>query len=302
MANKPTIIIITGPTAIGKTAMAILLAQYFNTSIISADSRQCYKELNIGVAKPSANELETVPHYFINSHSIHEKVDAAVFENYALTTVEQLFTQQEVIIMTGGTGMYIRAFCEGLDAIPPVPDEIQVEVRNAFIQKGLAWLQAVVAIEDAEYFTTGESQNPQRLMRALEVKRSTGKSIRYYQNKQRVERPFRIIKTGLQLPKNVLNDRINERVNKMVSDGLIDEVKQLLPHQHLNALQTVGYQELFDYFAGKLPLAQAIEQIKIHTRQYAKRQLTWFKKDKEIEWFESGDWEGIISFLKEGIF
>ncbi len=278
--------------------MAIRLAQYFNTCIISADSRQCYQELNIGVAKPTIAELQTVPHYFINSHTIHEKVDASLFEEYALATAEMLFETHKVIIMTGGTGMYIKAFCEGLDAIPQVPDEIQQDVRNAFIQHGMAWLQAAVANEDPAYFTTGEIQNPQRLMRALEVKRSTGHSIRDYQNKPTIKRPFRIIKIGLQLPRELLNERIDERVYKMVTDGLLDEAKQLLPYQNLNALQTVGYQELFNYFAAEFTLAQAVERIKIHTRQYAKRQVTWFKKDVEIEWFESGDWEGIMRFIK----
>jgi tRNA dimethylallyltransferase len=299
VATQPTVIIVSGPTAVGKTAMAIQLAMHFNTSIISADSRQCFKELNIGVAKPSPEELNTVPHYFINSHSIHEKVDAAIYERYALDIAEKLFQQHPIAVMTGGTGMYIKAFCEGLDTIPEINEMIQNEVRTTYATNGIEWLQTTVAEEDPEYFANGEILNPQRLMRALEVKRSTGKSIRYFQDRQPVKRPFNIIKIGLQLPRNVLNERIDLRVDKMVSEGLVDEVKQLLPYQHLNALQTVGYKELFDHLNGKLTLPQAIEQIKIHTRQYAKRQMTWFKKDVEMKWFESEDWEGIMSLLKK---
>lgn len=295
----PTIIVVAGPTAVGKTAMAIRLAQHFGTSIISADSRQCYRELNIGVARPSPAELATVPHYFIASHSIHQKVDAAVFEQYALATAETLFQQNKIIILCGGTGMYIKAFLEGLDAIPQVSETIQQAVRATYAEKGIEWLQATIAAEDPDYFTYGEIHNPQRTLRALEVKRSTGNSIRFYQNQQKPERPFQVIKTGLQLLREVLNNRINQRVDAMIENGLLQEVEALLPFQHLNALQTVGYQELFDYFNGKLTLPQAIEQIKIHTRQYAKRQMTWFKRDEEMQWFAPDDWEEIVSHIQK---
>lgn len=297
--KKPTIILVAGPTAVGKTAMAIRLAQYFNTSIISADSRQCYLEMNIGVARPSVEELATVPHFFIASHSIHQKVDAALFEQYALQAADKLFKEKEVVILCGGTGMYIKAFLEGLDAIPEVNEAIQNAVRSAYKEQGLEWLQATVAIEDPDYFATGETANPQRMMRALEVVRGTGNSIRFYQNKKREKRPFQVIKTGLQLPREVLNNRINQRVDIMMQEGLLQEAEALLPYQQLNALQTVGYQELFEYFDNKLSLAQTVEQIKIHTRQYAKRQMTWFKRDEGIQWFAPDDWEGLVGYLQD---
>ena len=294
-----TIILVAGPTAVGKTAAAIRLAQHFGTSIISADSRQCYQELNIGVARPSPAELAAVPHYFIATHSIQQKVDAAVFEQYALATAEKLFQQNEVVVLCGGTGMYIKAFLEGLDAIPPVSETIQQEVRATYAEKGLEWLQATIAIEDPAFFTQGEIQNPQRTLRALEVMRSTGNSIRFYQNQPKLERPFRVIKTELQLPREVLNDRINQRVDTMIGNGLLQEVEALLPYQQLNALQTVGYQEVFDYYNGKLTLPQAIEQIKIHTRQYAKRQMTWFGRDEKMVWFQPGEDQTILNYISQ---
>jgi tRNA dimethylallyltransferase len=296
-SKQSTVILVAGPTAVGKTAMAIRLAQYFNTSIISADSRQCYKEMNIGVARPSPEELATVPHYFIASHSVHQRVDAAVFEQYALDTAEKLFQQNEVVVLCGGTGMYIKAFLKGLDAIPEVRETVQAEVRTTYAEKGMEWLQEAVAAEDPVFFSSGEIHNPQRMMRALEVVRSTGNSIRFYQNQKTTERPFQVIKVGLQLPREILNTRIHQRVDVMMEAGLLTEAESLLPYQHLNALQTVGYQELFDYYNGKLNLSQAVEQIKIHTRQYAKRQMTWFGRDKEMTWFAPDEWEKINAFV-----
>ena len=300
-SNHNTVILITGPTAVGKTAMAIALAKHFNTSIISADSRQCFKEMSIGTAKPSEAELATVPHYFINSHSIHEKTDAALFENNALAAVYSIFKTNPIAVMVGGTGMYIRAFCEGLDAIPEIDITVQTEVRNSYEANGVEWLQNAVAAEDPEYFASGETQNPQRLTRALEVKRSTGKSIRSFQNKQAVTRPFNIIKIGLELPRPELNNRIHYRVDTMLKDGLLNEVKQLLPYQHLNALQTVGYKEIFDHLNGLCSLEAATEFIKTNTRQYAKRQMTWFKKDTATQWFSPLKANKVLAYINEQI-
>jgi len=300
LPNYPnTIILIAGPTAVGKTAMAIALAKHFNTAIISADSRQCFREITIGTAKPNTEELASVPHYFINSHSIHDKVDAALFENYALKAATEIFTNQAVAIMVGGTGMYMRAFCEGLDTIPQVDEAIQENVRISYKTNGLQWLQNAVATEDPEYFATGETQNPQRLTRALEVKRSTGKSIRSFQNKQPINRPFNTIKIGLELPRPQLNERIHQRVDTMMCDGLVDEAARLLPFQHLNALQTVGYKEIFECLNGLCSLEAATEFIKTNTRQYAKRQMTWFKKDEAIKWFSPLDSEGVLAFIHQ---
>lgn len=279
------IILICGPTAVGKTALAIELAKHFGTSIISADSRQCFNELNIGVAKPSSHELDSVPHYFIDSHSIHEKVDAAIFEQYALNAADKIFQKNTNVIMVGGTGMYIRAFCEGLDEIPKTDEAIEKKVRESYTLNGLEWLQQTVEKEDPIYFSAGENQNPQRLMRALEVKRTTGNSILFYQQKKKMERPFNIIKIGLELPREILYQRINKRVDIMLNEGLLDEAKKLFPFQHLNALQTVGYREFFEYLNGNCTLETAVENLKMNTRRYAKRQMTWFKKDADIKWF-----------------
>lgn len=279
-----TCIIIAGPTAVGKTAYAIALAKYFNTQIISADSRQCFKELNIAVAKPSAEELNIVPHHFINSHSVHDEVNAAVFENYALQQLNKIFLTDDVAIMVGGTGLYIKAFCEGIDEIPDIDIELRNKIIAGYQNNGLAWLQQQVEKDDPLYFSEGETQNPQRLMRALEVKLSTGKSIVQYQTKEKKQRDFNIVKIALELPREQLYARINQRVDVMLTDGLVEEAKQLLSLRNLNALQTVGYRELFDYFDGTTTLDRAVELIKQNTRHYAKRQLTWFKKDAEWKW------------------
>ena len=279
MNKSKTVIIIAGPTASGKTNVSLQLAAYFNTSIISADSRQCFKELNIGVAKPGNEALHSIRHYYINTHSIHDKVNAQVFENYALNAVNEIFKKNNVAIMVGGTGMYIKAFYEGLDAIPEVDIQIRNKIIDAYKTYGLTWLKHEVQKNDATFWSTAEQQNPQRLMRALEVKLSTGKSISYFRQNKKQERDFNIIKTALHISKEQLHDNINNRVDAMIAGGLADEVKSLVQFQHINALQTVGYKEMFEYLNGKLSLDEAIEQIKIHTRQYAKRQITWFKKE-----------------------
>jgi tRNA dimethylallyltransferase len=283
--NSNTVIIICGPTAIGKTAFAIELAQFLNTSIISADSRQCYREMNIGVAKPSQQELAAVPHYFINSHSVTDEVNAVTFEQYALNTCDEIFEQHSYAVMVGGTGLYIKAFCEGLDEIPSADPAIRQKIQADFEVYGIGWLQDQVQHLDPAFWHVGEQQNPQRLMRALEVVQSTGKPITTFRKGEKLVRPFNIVKIGLELPRAILNDRINQRVDEMVNNGLVNEVETVLSYRHLNALQTVGYKELFDYFDGVVSLQQAIENIKIHTRQYAKRQMTWFKKDLSVQWF-----------------
>ncbi len=282
--KRKTVILITGPTASGKTSLAINLAQKHGTEIISADSRQCFIEMNIGVAKPSSQELAAVKHHFINSHSIHEDVNAVTFEKYALSAVENIFRDNDIAVMVGGTGLYIKAFCEGLDEMPAIPGSVRENIINGYNQHGLEWLQQQVKLNDPLFFNEGEIQNPQRLMRALEIKLVTGKSIKELQRKKPVERNFEIIKYAIDLPKEKLHNNINVRVDKMMEDGLLEEVKSLIPFRRLNALQTVGYSELFDYLDEKTSLQEAVERIKINTRQYAKRQLTWFRKDEEIKW------------------
>ena len=279
-----TIYIVVGPTAVGKTAFAISLAKQLNTEIISADARQCYKEMNIGVARPSEEELNTIPHHFIASHSIQETVNAAVFEKQALEKSAALFETKDSIVMVGGTGLYIKAFCEGLDLIPEIDPSIREAIIQQYEKMGLRWLQKEVSVKDPLYWEKGEQQNPQRLMRALEVKLGTGASIVSFQNKNKITRPFNIVKIGIEMPRELLYERINQRVLNMVELGLEKEVKELLPHFDLNALQTVGYREWVDYFSGKMNRDRVIELIQQNTRHYAKRQLTWFKKDASIQW------------------
>jgi tRNA dimethylallyltransferase len=297
--NKKAVIIICGPTAVGKTAVAIELAKHFQTEIISADSRQCFKELNIGVARPSVNELQQVKHHFIASHSIQEEVNAAVFEKFALLKTNELFQKHDVIVMVGGTGLYLKAFNDGLDIIPEIEPAIRQNIISNYGIKGLEWLLHEVKQKDPSFYSTGEIQNPQRMMRALEVMESTGQSIVSFRKGVKAERDFTIIKTGLELPKDELHRNINARTDKMVEAGLLNEVKELVPYKSLNALQTVGYKELFDYFDEKISLTDAVDQVKVNTRQYAKRQMTWFKKDKSINWFHPNDTREIIGWLKK---
>lgn len=276
---------IAGPTAVGKTAAAIDLALSFNTSIISADSRQCFRELSIGVARPSAEELLQVPHYFIASHSITEEVNAASFEAYALQKVAVLFQERNVVLLTGGTGLYIKAFCEGLDNVPAVSEDIRTEIVRNYEMSGIEWLQEELRKKDPEFYQKGEMKNPQRMMRALEVVEATGSSILSFRTGQPAQRNFNIIKIALELPRQELYARINDRVDAMMEMGLLEEVKALIPFRHHNALQTVGYAELFEYLDQHVTLDRAIELIKQNTRRYAKRQLTWFRKDSEFKWF-----------------
>ena len=292
-----TCIVIVGPTAVGKTSLAIKVAQHFQTKIISADSRQCFKELNIGVAKPSAEELKLAEHYFISSHSIKDDMNAAVFEQYALQKINEIFRQNDVAVMVGGTGLYVRSFCNGIDDVPVIDQSIREKINADYEWEGLEWLQQEVKKNDPLYFAKGETKNPQRLMRALEVKLSTGKSIIEFQTQQKKQRDFNIIKIGLELPRGQLHKNINSRVDDMIKSGLMDEVKKLEPYKKLNALQTVGYRELFGHLAGDLSLEDAVEIIKINTRQYAKRQMTWFRKDEEVIWCEP-DFEKVMEVIK----
>jgi tRNA dimethylallyltransferase len=294
--KQKTCIIICGPTASGKTGIAIDIATQFNTKIISADSRQCFKELGIGVAKPSLEQLTAVHHYFINSHSITENISAADFEQYALDSINEIFKTNDVAIMVGGTGLYIKVFCEGLDDIAPTDPNIKTNIIENYNAHGIAWLQESIKNEDPLYFEKGEIQNPQRMMRALEVVRNTGKSIVTHQQKIKKERDFNIIKIGIDLPRDILYSRINTRVDKMIAQGLEKEAKELHPQKALNALQTVGYRELFDYFDNTISLEKAVELIKQNTRHYAKRQMTWFKKDEDVIWLQPN---AVLPFIKQ---
>ncbi|TBR20365.1 MAG: tRNA (adenosine(37)-N6)-dimethylallyltransferase MiaA [Chitinophagaceae bacterium] len=295
--NK-TVIIVCGPTAVGKTSVGIELAKNYDTEIISADSRQCFKELNIGVARPSEKELKTVVHHFIAPHSISEEINVSSFEKFTLTKAKEIFEKKNKLVLVGGTGLYIKAFCEGLDSIPPIPIEIRKKIIDEYEAKGLAWLQDEINKKDSTFFEKGEMQNPQRMMRALEVVEGTGKSILSFQSNQKLARDFSVIKIGLELPREQLYQNINNRVDEMLQAGLEAEVKSLIPFRNLNALQTVGYSEIFEYVDQKITLVQAVEKIKLNTRHYAKRQLTWFKRDKEINWFHPSQLSSIVDFLQ----
>ncbi|MCH5599589.1 tRNA (adenosine(37)-N6)-dimethylallyltransferase MiaA [Niabella ginsengisoli] len=284
ISNQKTLLVIAGPTAVGKTAHAIEVARHFKTVILSADSRQCYKELNIGVARPSVQELNEVPHYFIASHSIHDDINAAWYEAYALNLLKQLFNEHDLIVVTGGTGLYIKALVEGLDVIPAVDDKIRQHVIDNYNANGLNWLQQQLQFHDPLFSAEGEMQNPQRMMRALEVALASGQSILTFRKKPKDPRAFNILQVGLELPRPILNERINARVEMMMRSGLESEARQLLPHRHLNALQTVGYKEIFEYLDSNVTLNEAEEQIKQNTRRYAKRQMTWFKRQPNMHW------------------
>lgn len=271
------LIVIAGPTASGKTALAIEIAQHFKTEIISADSRQCYRELHIGVAKPTEKELSLVKHHFINSHSIYDDVNAGVYERFALQTLDEIFKQHDVAICVGGTGMYLQALCKGLDTMPPIDKFISEEMNQHYAEKGLLWLQEEVKLHDPMFYQQGEMQNPARLLRALSFIKSSGISILTFRNNKAKPRNFEIHQFAIAIDRKVLYEQINQRVDYMMQCGLATEVKELLPNKHLPSLQTVGYTELFAHFTGENSLDFAVEKIKQHTRNYAKRQVTWFK-------------------------
>jgi tRNA dimethylallyltransferase len=278
------IIVITGPTASGKTSLAIDLAKHFNTKIISADSRQCYRELNIGVAKPNKQELEQVHHYFISSHSIFDALNVADYEQLALSYLQEIFANNDTAVVVGGTGLYIDALCNGIDDMPAIDKNIEQEVNQTYQENGITWLQNCIKTEDELFFANGEIQNPARLIRALIFVRSTGKSILAYRKKEKKIRNFTIEKYAIEMPREILYERINTRVDVMMQDGLLVEAESLLSYQHLKNLATVGYRELFDYINGKTSLDIAIELIKQNSRRYAKRQITWCKRDEEMIW------------------
>jgi len=298
--SPKTVIIITGPTASGKTDLAIEIARYFNTSIISADSRQCFRELNIGVAKPGQTQLSAVKHFFINSHSIQETMNAAIFELLAIEYCEEIFSTRDTLVMCGGTGLYIKAFRDGLDEIPVIDEGIRKKITDHYRELGISWLQETVRQSDPLFYSSGQMTNPQRMMRALEVVQSTGRSIISFRNQQKKQRNFRVIEFGIQVERKELYRRINKRVDEMMEAGLLEEVLSLLPFQYLNALQSVGYSELFDYLRGKSSLEEAVLLIKQNTRHYAKRQITWMNKNENIVWIED-DYKKKILEGYEGI-
>ncbi len=291
------LIVIVGPTAVGKTAVAITLAKAFSTEIISADSRQIFKEMTLGTAKPTEIELAAVPHHFINSHSIKDSYDAGEYDRDALKLIHTLFQKHDTLILCGGSGLYIKAVCEGFDDIPSVPEQVRQELTTQYEKNGIEWLQQKVQELDPDHFATLDKHNPHRLMRALEVKIVTGESISHFQKKNKREHFFDIVRIGLELEREILYKRIDERMDNMIATGLFDEAKALYDFKDHNALQTVGYQEVFDFMDGKYDRDETIRLLKRNSRRYAKRQLTWFKRDVDITWFNPNSIDSILKFL-----
>jgi tRNA dimethylallyltransferase len=272
------LIVIAGPTASGKTALAIKIALHYGTEIISADSRQCYKELNIGVARPSEFELQQVPHHFIASHSITENITAGQYERLALRHCEKIFETNEVAVLVGGTGLYIKALCEGMDEMPPINIDIEKDVNATYATEGISYLHSELEKYDAQFLSQGEKENPHRMIRALIFAKSTSKSILEFRTQQAKQRDFEIEYYVIDIAREILYDRINNRVLQMMEAGLLDEVKKLQEFQSEKNLQTVGYTEIFAYLKNEITLDQAINLIQQNSRHYAKRQITWFKK------------------------
>jgi len=287
--SRKKVFVVCGPTAVGKTAIAIALAQKLPTEIVSADSRQCYSALNIGVSRPSTEELLAVRHHFIAEYPLRQNLTAADFEKIALEKIAVILENHDYAIVCGGTGLYIKALCDGLDEMPEVREDIVEEVESQYLLHGFSWLLEALKAEDPAFFEAGEIQNPSRMLRALSFIRSTGSSILGYRTFTKKDRIFDIIKIGLDLPRPVLYDRINRRVDIMIAAGQVAEAERLYPFRHFKNLQTVSYSELFEYFDGKLTLKDAIDKIKQHTRNYAKRQLTWFRKEAGMHWFMADD-------------
>ncbi len=285
--NNKKLIVLTGPTAVGKTKEAINLAKALNTEIISADSRQFYKELNIGVATPSKEELEEVKPHFIGHISIHNNYNVGLFEKDALERIELLFKTYDTIVLTGGSGMYIDVVCNGMDSLPDVDIEIRNELNRIFKEEGISVLQEELREKDIEYYNIVDTKNHIRLIRALEVIRQTGKTFSFYRTNKKAQRDFQIVKFALQRERSELIERIDKRVDLMIESGLLEEAKEVYPYKNLSALNTVGYKELFKYFDNQISFQQAIEDVKTNTRRYAKRQMTWFRKDKEYIWLDA---------------
>lgn len=279
-----TLIVIAGPTASGKTEAAIQLAKQLNTVILSADSRQFYKEMLIGTAVPSLQELNEVKHYFIQHISILNDYDIADYERDALKLLDKLFKEHEQVVMAGGSGLFIDAVCKGIDPMPDITQATRQQVSRLFEEQGLEGLQAEVKRLDPEYWAVVDWKNPRRLQRALEVCYQTGQTFTSFRTRKTTQRSFNIVKYALHRDKQDLYNRINQRVEVMLAQGLVDEARNLLPYRRRNALNTVGYKELFDYFDGKCNLMEAVELIKLNTRHYAKRQMTWLRKDQEYNW------------------
>lgn len=297
--KEKTLIVIAGPTAVGKTHLCIDIARQLQTEILSADSRQIFKELNIGTAAPSPQQLEAVRHHFVGTRSIHEYYTAGIFEMEALEVLEKIFTRHDKALMTGGSGLYIDAVCHGIDALPKVDQQVRQNLLEQYEEEGIEGLRQQLKMLDPASYKRVDLQNPKRVLKALEITLTTGKPYSSFLTRKSKQRPFRILKVGVARKREDLYERINKRVEQMIDQGLVEEARSLYPHRHLNALNTVGYKELFSHFEGEISFQEAVRLIKRNTRRYAKRQLTWFSKDKQYIWFQPEEKDRILRYIKE---
>ena len=294
-----TLIVITGPTAVGKTAISLEIAKHFGIPVINADSRQIYRELKIGTARPTEAEMKEVRHYFVGTLGIADYYSASLYEQQVLALLDSLFQTHDYALLSGGSMMYIDAVCDGIDDIPTVDDKTRETMKRRLEEEGLEALCEELKRLDPDYYEEVDRQNPRRVVHALEICTMTRNTYTSYRKREKRERPFRIIKIGLTLPREELYQRINARVDKMMAEGLLEEARHMYPQKELNALNTVGYKELFDYFDGRWPLEEAVERIKGNTRRYARKQLTWYKKDDRFRWFHPQDKEKIINYITQ---
>ena len=303
-SSDKTLIVLTGPTAVGKTAVSLDIAKHFGIPVINADSRQIFKELRIGTARPTEAEMEEVKHYFVGTLGIEDYYSASLYEQQVLELLDKEFQSHDYALLSGGSMMYIDAVCDGIDDIPTIDDQTRETMKRRLKEEGLEALVEELRRLDPDYYEIVDRQNPRRVVHALEICVMTGKTYTSFRSKERRSkersrnvRPFRIKKIGLNREREELYNRINARVDKMMSDGLLDEVKALYPKKELNALNTVGYKELFDYLDGRWPLEEAVERIKGNTRRYARKQLTWYKKDEHIRWFHPDDKQSLMNYI-----
>lgn len=294
---EKTLIVITGPTAVGKTALCLDVAKHFHIPIINADSRQIFRELKIGTAPPTEAQMQQVHHDFVGMLGLDDYYSASLFEQQVLELLDRQFLTSDYALMAGGSMMYIDAVCDGIDDIPTIDDQTRTMMKQRLADEGLEALCEELRQCDPEYYEIVDRQNPRRVVHALEICLMTGKTYTSFRKREKRQRPFGIIKIGLNRPREELYERINRRVDQMMADGLLEEAKALYPRRHLNALNTVGYKELFDYIDGRWPLEEAVERIKGNTRRYARKQLTWFKKDESIRWFHPDETETIIKYI-----
>lgn len=299
MALNKTLIVVVGPTGIGKTALAIEIARQFHIEIISADSRQFFKEMEIGTAKPSAEELAAATHHFINSHSIENLFSTGDFEIQAINLIELLFKKYDILVMVGGSGLYIDAVCKGLDDLPDIDLNVREKLNQQLADEGLEAIKKQLSEYDPEYYQKVDQANPQRMIRGLEFYLSTGTKLSAQLTNRKKTRSFNILKIGLNMDRTELYKRINQRVDKMMEAGLFNEVKSLQNYRKYNALNTVGYSELFSHLDGESTLQEAVDRIKQNTRRFAKRQLTWFRRDDSIAWFEPGQGDAVINYINK---